>query len=116
MATFDQRGQTVNNQYNAARDINFNSAESKDDVIRELRKLLEEVTKAAKSGAIKDEVAVDLEAEVKKAVIQAEKPEPNKKSILEYLATAKELVEGLTSATGLITVLIQATEAVRRLL
>jgi hypothetical protein len=116
MVTFNQSGQNVNNQYNAGRDINFGAAQSKDEVVQELRKLLEEVSKAAQAGAIKPDTAIDVEAQLKKAVVQAEQPAPDKKSILDYLNAAKGLVEGITSATGFVTVLMQAAEAIRRLL
>jgi hypothetical protein len=115
MATFDQRGQNVNYQYNAAGDINFNGVQNKDDLAQELKKLLGEVTKATQAGAIKDEVAVDVESNLRKAVIQAEKPEPDKKSILNYLNDAKGLVAGLTSATGLVGGLVQAIQLVGRM-
>jgi hypothetical protein len=115
MATFDQRGQHVNYQYNAAGNINFGAVQNKDEIAPELRKLLEEVSKATQAGAIKEEVAVDVEADLRKAVIQAEKPAPDKKSMLEYLDDAKALVEGVTSATGLVAGIAQAAELVRRL-
>ena len=115
MATFDQRGQTVNNQYNAGRDINFGAANSREDVVQELKSLLSEVTKATQAGAIQEEAAVDVEANVRKAIIHAEKPEPDKKSILDYLTAASGVLKGIASATGLMTGLAQAAEAVRRL-
>jgi hypothetical protein len=114
MATFDQRGQNVNYQYNAAGNINFGSVVSEADVVDELKKLLEEVTKAISEGAIDAENGVDVEAKVKKAIIQAEKPKPDKQSILENIEGAKKILEGIASATSLVVGFVQAAETVRK--
>lgn len=116
MATFDQRGQKVNCQYNAAGDINFGSVQHKEEAATELRKLQDEVSRAAQAGVLDAEVAVDVDSRIKKAVVQVEKPEPDKKSVLDYLREAKALIEGITSAAGLVTGLTQATEMIRKLL
>lgn len=114
-AFFDQRGQQVNYQYNAAGNINFGSIDNKIDVATELQKLLAEVDKAAQAGVLSDEVAIDVEAKLKKAIAQAQKPEPSKKTTLGYLNDAKTLMEGITSAAGLVTALTQAIDLVRKL-
>jgi len=114
MSTFDQRGQNVVYQYNAAGNIKFGSVENKFDVVTELHKLQEEVSKAAVSGALDEETAIDVESHIKKAIAQTKKPEPDKKSIIDYLTASKSLLEGLTSASGLITGLTQAIETVSK--
>ena len=114
MATFDQRGQHVNYQYNAAGNINFGAVASNADVVGELRKLLDEINKAISAGAIDPENGVDVESKVKKAIIQAEKPTPDKQSILENIEGAKKIIEGMVSAVGLVGGFVQAAEAVRR--
>ena len=114
MATFDQRGQKVNYQYNAAGNINFGSVQDKVDVSEELQKLLAEVRKAAEANVFGDEVAVDVEAKVKKAIIQSQKPESDKKTTIDYLNEAKALIEGITSASGLVAGIVQAIEMIRR--
>jgi hypothetical protein len=116
MATFDQRGQNVNYQYNAAGNINFGAAVSSTDVAAELKKLLQEVNKATSAGAIDPEKSIDVESNIKKAVISAEKQQPDKQSILEHLNAAKAIIESLTSATGLIGGFVQAIEMIRRVL
>lgn len=112
MAKFDQRGQQVVNQINAdsVGVINFGVVQNKAEFVAELRKLLSEVNKATQAGIVKEEVAVDVESHIRKAVIEVEKPEPKKKSILDHIEGAKSLLDGITSATGLVTALIQAAK------
>jgi hypothetical protein len=43
------------------------------------------------------------------------KPNPDKKSILTHINTAKTLVEGVTAAGGLVTALIDAAEIIRKI-
>lgn len=114
MTTFDQRGQRVTYQYNAAGNINFSAATSNMDVIVELKKLLAEVDKAISAGVIDAEIGTDVEAKVKKAIIQAEKPEPKKQDILDNIEGAIKIIEGMASATGLVAGFIQAAETVRK--
>ena len=114
MAKFDQRGQKVVNQVNAetVSMVNFGAVQNKGKFVAELRKLLAEVNKATQVGAINKEVSVDVGAHIKKAIIEAEKPEPKKKSILDHIEGAKDLLEGITSATSLVTALIEAAKIV----
>lgn len=120
MAKFDQRHQQVVNQTNAETvnqvnansigSVNFGSTQNKAEFIAELRKLLEEIEKAANTGAIEKKIAVDVEFHIKKAVVEIEEPQPKKKNILDHIASAKTLLEGLSSATGLVTALMQAAK------
>ena len=112
MAKFDQRGQKVVNQVNAESIgvVNFGAVQNKIELVAELRKLLSEINKSTQAGNIKEDVAVDVESHIKKAVIEIEKPEPKKKSILDHIEGAKSLLDGVTSATGLVTALIQAAK------
>jgi hypothetical protein len=114
MAIFDQRGQKVNYQFNAAGDINFNGVHDKVELITELRKLLAEVLQATKAGVLTGEVAIDVESNIKKAVFQSEKSKPDKQSILENINGAKTLIEGVASAAGLVNGFVEAIEMIRR--
>jgi hypothetical protein len=116
MTTFDQRGQKVTYQYNAAGDINFGSVSTSAETIGELKKLLDEVLKAVESGIIDKESGIDVEAKMKKAIVQAEKPNPDKKSILNNIDGAKRIIESMASAVGLVSGFIQAAETVRKFL
>jgi hypothetical protein len=114
MAIFDQRNQKVNYQYNAAGDINFDRVQNRIELIGELEKLKAELSKAASAGAIDAEVVTDAEYQITKAIQQSQKPEPNKKAILGYINGAKTLIEGVASATGMVTALVKAAELVQQ--
>jgi hypothetical protein len=113
MPVFDQRGQHVTYQYNAAGDINFGAVQNKMDVIQQLERLQAEISQAAEQGALDEETATDAEYQIKKAVQQAKKPEADKKTVLDHLNEAKAAIEGVAAAAGLVTALVQAAEVVR---
>lgn len=115
MSTFDQRNQKVTYQYNVAGNINFGLVQDRVDLTIELKKIQDELAKAVQQGIVDEEIAVDVDSKIKKAVIQAEKSEPNKKSILEHLHGAQELISGVAAAAGLAKGLAEAAEVVRRL-
>lgn len=114
MTIFDQRGQTIAQQYNAAGDINFGSVQNTLDLVAGLQKLRAEVERAAQAGALDEDVAVDVEAKLKKAIHQAQKSEPDKKALQDYLNEAKALLEGVASMAGLVAGLAKAAEMVGR--
>ncbi len=115
VATFDMRGQNVTNQYNAGHDINFGAVQTPMDLITELEKLKADFVEVREIGIVSGDIATDAEYQVTKAIQQAKKPEPNKKTILDHLSTAKTIIEGCTAATGLVTTLVNAIEAVHKL-
>jgi hypothetical protein len=116
MTQFDQRRQRVSgNQYNVGRDINFGAVQTPVDLIAELEKLKGELVRARASGLLNEEAATDAEYQVTKAVQQAKKPEPDKKTILDHLNTAKSLIEGFTAVSGLVTSIFGAIEVVQKL-
>ncbi len=114
MAVFDQRGQHVTYQYNAAGNINFGAVQNNMQVVAELEKLQAELAKAAQAGLFDEETATDADYQLKKAVQAAKKPEPDKKSVLEHLEEAKALIAGVAGAAGLVTGLIEAADKVRQ--
>jgi len=99
----------------AGRDINFGTVQNKQDLLTQLDKLKDALVRAGETQIISEETAIDAEAEVKKAIGQAKKPDPDKKSILSYLTTVKSLIEGISGASGLITSVVGAIDAVHRL-
>ncbi len=94
MATFNQQGQKVQNQYNAET-INFGQVTTPDTYLKELKALQAELDKAIKGKALEGEKALDAEYHLNKAVVQAEKPDPDKKTLIEHLSSAKELVSNV---------------------
>ncbi|HSH82144.1 MAG TPA: hypothetical protein VLA19_26760 [Herpetosiphonaceae bacterium] len=113
---FDQRGQTVQHQYNAARDINFSTVQNAFQLVDELGKLKAEVRKAGDEQVIEGEIVDEAEHQLAKAITQAKKPVPDKKTIIEHLTSAKSVIEGATAATGLINAVTAAIDAVQNLL
>jgi hypothetical protein len=84
-----------------------------------LEKLKAEIVKAVDGNALDQDTATDVEYKVQKALQQAKKPEPDKKSIVDYLNEAKQLLVGLvggaTALGGLVTAFNQAIEVVQKL-
>jgi hypothetical protein len=112
---FDQRGQQVGYQYNAEGDINFNTAQSSGDLVAALEKLQREFLKAKQAGIIDGEVTTDVEYHITKAVQLSKKADPEKKTIIDHLNTAKAIIGDITLASALTTALVDAIESVRRL-
>jgi hypothetical protein len=115
MATFDQHGQQVNTQYNAGRDINFGSVNTATDLISELEKLKNQFAQAQTEGVLPEETATDAEYQVTKAIQQAKKPDPDKKTLLDHLTTTKALIENVAAASGLVTALVGAIQVVQKI-
>lgn len=115
MASFDQRGQNVTYQFNAKGNINFGNIQNKPEFVAELRKLISEVHLASKSGDMQEETAVDVQAHLQKAIIQAEKEKPDQKTLIDHINGAKTIIESLSSASGLVSALIQAASLARSL-
>jgi hypothetical protein len=110
MAIFDQRNQNVNYQYNAAGDINFDSVRNRAQLIGQLEKLKDELAKAGSAGAIDPEVVTDAGYQITKAIQQSQRPEPNKKTMLDHINSAKTLIHGAASAAGIVAALAKAAE------
>jgi AbiTii len=116
MSVFDQRGQNVQTQYNAAGDINFSSIQNSTEFVAELIKLKNEFSKVAQEEAIDAEIVTDTEYQLTKAIQQAEKPEPNKEKIIGHLETAKQIVDGVETLAKIGTGLYGAIEIVKVIL
>jgi AbiTii len=115
MSTFDQRGQQVQNQYNAARDVNIGSIQNQTVFLQELQKIKDEVSRAGEAKILIEDVVVDVEYEITKASQETKKTEPKKAKILEHMSKAKTLLEGTVATTGLATALMKLIEAAQNL-
>ena len=116
---FDQRGQQVIYQYNAGGDINFGTVQNRTEVVTELEKLQDELDKAIDAEILDEDAATDAKYQLTKAVQQAKKPEPDKKTMLDHLNQAKGIIAGVaatvTAATGLAAAFEMAIEVVQKL-
>lgn len=101
MAVFDQRGQQVTYQYNAAGNINFGAVQNSYDLAAELEKLEEELAKAREGQAIDKLTAAKASTPLLEAAEEAKKPEPNKTTLLDYLKSAKTCLEGIAAVGGI---------------
>jgi hypothetical protein len=102
MSVFNQQGQTVNTQYNAAGDINFSSVQNSTEFVAELIKLRNEFSKVAQEEAIDAEIVTDTEYQLTKAIQQAEKAQPDKGIISNHLEKAKQLVDSLDTSIKIV--------------
>ena len=115
MSIFDQRNQRVEYQYNAAGNINIAAVQNQVDMVRELEKLQEEVIRAGRQGILDEDAVIDADYQVKKAIQEAKKPKPDKKSVLEHLGQAASLLKDVTAAAALVKGLIEVAEVAKNL-
>ena len=78
MSVFDQRGQQVQYQYNAAGNISFDAVRDKTGLADELEKLKRELEQAKHSNAVNADIAVEAEYHLLQATKEARKDEPDK--------------------------------------
>ncbi|QSV55828.1 MAG: hypothetical protein HEP80_20140 [Dolichospermum sp. UKL201] len=122
MATFDQREQKVQNQNNAARDINIKgdinigAIQNTNDFIRELQKVKSELSKAGEAEIIDAEIVTDVDYEIATAIQEAKKPTPDKNFVLQTIEKAKNLLSQNPAAVPLVTALVNLSAAVMKLL
>lgn len=125
MTQFDQRGQyNSGTQQNAGGDIHnqgssFSSTtttiDSPADLARYLSQLQTTVTEMAATNILPEEIGIDVNAALAKTTLQVKQPAPEKKKLLDYLTTAKTLIESATAASALIPAIITAITAVQKL-
>lgn len=113
MVIFDQRNQNVTYQYNVQGTINFGNAQNQADVVAQLKILKNEVLKALDSGTLDEEISIDVEANIRKAVIQAEKPNPDGTTIVKYLQKGREILSDFVALSGLAGGFLEAIKVVR---
>lgn len=112
MSTFDQRGQTVQYQYNAAGNINIDSIDTKLELTQELEKLKAEITKASEAKVIDAELADDATHELNKVITESKKPEPDKTVMLSRVEKAKSLVTNVGALAGVAGALVKIGELI----
>jgi hypothetical protein len=114
VSVFDQRGQQVHYQYNAAGDINISAVQDKNELVGELEKLKGELERAKESKAIEHDTAVEAQYHLLQATKEGRKAKPDKGSFLEHIGKAKGLLDDVAAAAGLVTALLQAAEVASR--
>ncbi|MFW6116544.1 MAG: hypothetical protein ACOC6F_02350 [bacterium] len=115
VSIFDQRGQEVTYQYNAAGDIRVTSAQNREELVSELEKLRRELRRARESGALEEDTAVKTEYHLMEAVGAAQEECPDVQSFFEHIGKAKDLLEDAAAAVGLVTAFMTAMEVAARI-
>lgn len=115
-SVFDQRGQRVNYQYNAAGNINLGAVQNYADLISQLDLLKQELTKARKGQAISELIESKAKTQLLEAIEEAEKPEPDKKSLLTYLGQAKDCLKDIQAIVGIVEAITKAYKWVEGIL
>lgn len=105
---FDQRGQSVNYQYNAAGNINIGGIQNTADFISQLDLLKQEVSKACEAQLINELTESKTKTQLLEAIEEAKKTSPNKTSLLNYLDLAKDCLKGVTEISGLVDAVTKA--------
>ena len=124
MTQFHQEHQQVSGQqqnvghdiHNYGQSLTFGTVQRVTDLSALLTQVQAAVTQATADGTLPKKTGIDAKAALEKALVEVEEPKPEKKSLLDYLPTAKSLIEGIAAASGLVPSLVTAIEAVHKIL
>jgi hypothetical protein len=115
MAVFDQRGQHVVYQYNAAHDINIASVVNGEDLAKQLERVREELRRARSANVISEEQSIEPEFHLGKAIVKTREAKPDKDGILSHLGKVTEAVRGIAALAGFAQTVKDAVQKVRAL-
>lgn len=101
MPYFDQRGQEVTNQYNAAGNISIGAVLDKEDLVLALGKMLRDISDAKDSGAIDEQSAAAAENHLRQAETEAKRDKPDKSRLLKHASEAATLIQVMAAASAL---------------
>jgi len=107
---FDQRGQQVNYQYNAAGNINFGTVQNSADLVSQLDLLKQELSNARNGQAISELTESKAKTPLLEAIEEAKKPAPDKRSLLSYLGQVKDCLKGISAISGIVDAVTKAYE------
>jgi hypothetical protein len=107
-SVFDQRGQHIQYQYNAAGNINFAAAQDATQLVLQLDLLKQELIKAHEEKAISELTESKAKTPLLEAIEEAKRPEPDRKSLLSYLAQAKDYLKDIAAVSGLVEAITEA--------
>lgn len=105
MSMFDQRGQQVNYQYNAAGDINIHQVQDRNDLIKEIEKLRQEIGRAKDGNAIPSDTATEADYHILQAKKEVQKATPNEHSFQNHITNAVILLKDIATVAGLVSAL-----------
>ncbi|MCH8878080.1 MAG: hypothetical protein IIA89_14880 [Chloroflexi bacterium] len=116
VTVFDQRGQQVQYQFNAAGDIDLSAVKTIEQLSHQLDSLRTEIQAAKEADVIPEEVALEAEYHVLQAGKEANADDPDKSIILDHIGRAKEILGDLVAAAGLVKAIAEAAEVVSRII
>lgn len=115
VTVFDQRGQHVQYQFNAAGDIDLGAVKTIEQFSHQLDSLRTEIQAAKDADVIPEEAALEAEYHVLQAGKEASADDPDKSTILDHIGRAKEILGDLAAAAGLVKAIAEAAEVVGRI-
>ena len=115
MTIFNQQGQQVNNQYNAAGDIHFGPISNTNELIVQLQQLSSALSQAIVDGRIDTSAGTSANEALKNAVSHLGNPDVHKATLIGYLVKAKEILTGITAAGGLVQGITHLIQVIRGL-
>ncbi len=114
MTSMKVYNRNVTYQFNITGGLNIGAVNNRQEAVVQIERLADEIRKAAESGAIPDEAAVEARYNADKAFLLAQKPDADKKGILEHLDRAKTFVENVAATGGLVAAIIEAGKMVQK--
>jgi len=99
---FDQRGQQVKYQYNAAGNINIGTVQNAFDLASQLDFLKQELVKAREAHVISELTESKARTSILEAIEEVKKPVPNKDPLLGYLRQAIDCLKGITAIGSIV--------------
>ncbi len=114
MATFNQQGQKVHYQFNDVV-FHFGSVSDTAAALQEVRKLSEEVHRAAQAGALDSATGREVKNQLDEAMAQMQKPAADKGKVLSCIEGAKGLIQDIGSVAGLAAGFAQAAAMIGRI-
>ena len=116
MSVFDQRGQHVQYQFNAAGDINIDSINSTEHIATELAKFRAEIDKAKIANAISEEIATKSQDYLLEAEREVRVKKSKQSSVLSAIGKAIDILKSTASMAGLVTSLTKLAKVVKDLI
>jgi hypothetical protein len=114
MATFNQQGQHVNNQFNAE-NIHIGNISNSGELVAQVQQLITHVDRAAADGSIPATRAASVKEELEAVKNEAGKPAAEKTTLVKHLTKAQEILKGITAAGGLVDGLKQLIKVIGNL-
>jgi hypothetical protein len=108
---FDQRGQQVQNQYNAAGNVNIGIVPEKNHLIKELQALREKIKELEN---VDNDTTLEAEYHVIQATKEVKKDEPATNTFFDHMNKAKVLLENIVTGVGITDAVIRVIELAKQ--